>query len=81
MHLNLKGNATTTRNEHNTVMGKPHFHQNQQRRTPGATHQSSQLASTKPTTTTDSQRGKDTFDRLRRPQPCTGEGHTTRRLY
>ncbi|MQM04733.1 hypothetical protein Taro_037537 [Colocasia esculenta] len=52
MHLNLEGSATTTRNEHNTVLRKPHFHQNQQRRTPRAPHQSSQLASTKPATTT-----------------------------
>ncbi|MQL74010.1 hypothetical protein Taro_006364 [Colocasia esculenta] len=25
----------------------------------------------------DSQQGKDTFNQLRRLQPCTGEGHTT----
>ncbi|MQL86638.1 hypothetical protein Taro_019181 [Colocasia esculenta] len=53
MHLNPEGNAATTRNEHNTVLGKPHLHQNQQRRTPGGPHQCSQLASIKPTTTTD----------------------------
>ncbi|MQL79290.1 hypothetical protein Taro_011724 [Colocasia esculenta] len=29
MHLNPEGNATTTRNEHNTVLGKPHFRKNQ----------------------------------------------------
>ncbi|MQL96366.1 hypothetical protein Taro_029044 [Colocasia esculenta] len=38
MHLNPEGNAATTGNEHNIVLGKPHLHQNQQRRTLGAPH-------------------------------------------
>ncbi|MQL98079.1 hypothetical protein Taro_030781 [Colocasia esculenta] len=53
MHLNPEGNTSATRNEHNIVLGKPHFRQNQQRKTLGAPHQSSQLSSTRPTTSTD----------------------------
>ncbi|MQL89917.1 hypothetical protein Taro_022501 [Colocasia esculenta] len=53
MHLNLEGNATATKNKHNTVLGKPHFYQNLQRRTLGAPHWSSQPVSTRPTTIID----------------------------
>ncbi|MQL99234.1 hypothetical protein Taro_031956 [Colocasia esculenta] len=53
MHLNPEGNGATTRNEHNTVLGNPDFYQNQQRRTPGAPHQSSLPVNTRPITTTD----------------------------
>ncbi|MQM20138.1 hypothetical protein Taro_053153, partial [Colocasia esculenta] len=85
MHLNLKGNAATTKNEHNIVLGKPHLHQNQQRRTLRAPHQSSQLANTRPKTTTDRRRlsraQRPTAHRHTRPNTThtpTTRGHPTR---